>query len=370
MRSMKSFKLNKLTKPEHAILQRIRRAKFFVFLRHHRHALFSETFQQDRWRSIKTLPGSSTSSPAQLALATSPSLHRVSDDEVIEATTMDRRWQLVLDCLDTETPLSAKGPGLLPARLIAQQLDRRLLERTVELAATSGAFGSSQLRAALDSSPLWGAGRVEDTYNLLGHALRKAVSVIARQQGRGLCAVAQEAGPPWWRDRASKRPWIWIGTIPRRAQALTIVLDALLAVEAGSKPSRLGRTPCRAAASLAVAHQVFAQDLTPFPAGAPTLRHGVAPERRIRVEDGEMRHGRRVAACWSRGISAMCCAIWKAPDPRGRSNPSQRAGSECDRQHRGRSGSPGVYGRRIAHRPGVSGKSAGQAAHRRGGDLL
>ncbi|MBO0780028.1 MAG: hypothetical protein J2P37_14490 [Ktedonobacteraceae bacterium] len=26
----------------------------------------------------------------------------VSDDEVIEATLMDRRWQLVLDCLDAE----------------------------------------------------------------------------------------------------------------------------------------------------------------------------------------------------------------------------------------------------------------------------
>ncbi len=26
----------------------------------------------------------------------------VSDDEVIEATLMDRRWQLVLDCVNTE----------------------------------------------------------------------------------------------------------------------------------------------------------------------------------------------------------------------------------------------------------------------------
>jgi transposase len=34
---------------------------------------------------------------------------QVSDDEVIEATTMDRRWQLVLDCLDTETPPFSKG---------------------------------------------------------------------------------------------------------------------------------------------------------------------------------------------------------------------------------------------------------------------
>jgi hypothetical protein len=73
-------------------------------------------------------------------------------------------------------------------------MDRRLLEWTVELAATSGAFGSLQLRAALDSSPLWDPGRVENTYSLLGHALRKGLSVIARQQGRGLHAVASEAG--------------------------------------------------------------------------------------------------------------------------------------------------------------------------------
>jgi transposase len=33
----------------------------------------------------------------------------VSDDEVIEATMMDRRWQLVLDCLDTDEAPFSKG---------------------------------------------------------------------------------------------------------------------------------------------------------------------------------------------------------------------------------------------------------------------
>ena len=61
------------------------------------------------------------------------------------------------------------------AALIAQQGDRRLVERTVEMAQKKGGYSSRALRAALDSSPLWGAARVEDTYNLLGHALRKAL---------------------------------------------------------------------------------------------------------------------------------------------------------------------------------------------------
>src|SRR3712207_7167135 len=42
-------------------------------------------------------------------------------------------------------------------------LFRSLVERTVEVAAQQGGFSPRQLRAALDSSPLWGAGRVEDT---------------------------------------------------------------------------------------------------------------------------------------------------------------------------------------------------------------
>jgi transposase len=116
----------------------------------------------------------------------------VSDDEVMAATTMDRRWQLGLDCLDCNLPPFSKGTLIaFRQRLLAQQMDRRLLERTVEMAAASGAFGPRQLRAALDSSPLWGAGRVEDPYNLLGHALRQALGVIARQQGRGLTEMAE-----------------------------------------------------------------------------------------------------------------------------------------------------------------------------------
>src|ERR671926_101284 len=188
-----------LSAAEQAIVKRVRRAKLFVFLRHHRHTLFSDAFQQELASLYKEASqGQPPVPPAQLALALILQAYSgVSDDEVIEATTMDRRWQLVLDCLDCETPPFSKGTLVVfRQRLIAQQMDRRLLERTVEVAASTGAFGSRQLRAALDSSPLWGAGRVEDTYNLLGHALRKALGVIARQQGRELPAVANEVGVP------------------------------------------------------------------------------------------------------------------------------------------------------------------------------
>ena len=287
-----------LSTAEQAIIKRIRRAKLFVFLRQQRHTLFAAAFQQELMTLYKDQPqGHPPVPPAQLALATLLQAYtQVSDDEVIEATTMDRRWQLVLDCLDCETPPFSKGTLVVfRQRLIAQQMDRRLLERTVEVAATSGAFGARQLRAALDSSPLWGAGRVEDTYNLLGHALRKAVGVLARQQGRGLPAVANEVGAPIISGLSLKAALDMDWDEPTaRQQALTIVLDALNAVDhwLATQPAAVAVAP-EVAASMAVAHQVRAQDITLTPTGAPSLRQGVAEDRRISVEDGEMRHGRK-----------------------------------------------------------------------------
>src|SRR5919199_4484890 len=224
-----------LSPAEQAIVKRVRRAKLFVFLRHHRQALFADTFQQELATLYKEAPqGQPPVPPAQLALALILQAYTgVSDDEVIEATTMDRRWQLVLDCLDVETAPFSKGTFVtFRIRLIEQQLDRRLLERTVELAAATGAFGARQLRAALDSSPLWGAGRVEDTYNLLGHALRKALGVIARQQGRELAALARDAGTELIGTSSLKAALDLEWDEPEaRDQALRLVLEALSAVE-------------------------------------------------------------------------------------------------------------------------------------------
>jgi Transposase DDE domain/Transposase domain (DUF772) len=166
---------------EQTIIKRIRRAKLFVFLRQHRHELFDETFQEELAGLYQDSPlGQPPIAPAQLALATILQAYvGISDDEVIEATIMDRRWQLVVDCLDgTDSPFSKGTLVAFRKRLIEAQMDRRLIERTIEVAAATRAFGSRSLRAALDSSPLWGASRVEDTYNLLGHALRKALSVV------------------------------------------------------------------------------------------------------------------------------------------------------------------------------------------------
>jgi hypothetical protein len=102
---------------EEQIVKKIRKAKLFVFLRQHRHELFDEAFQQELASLYrKAERGQPPVTPAVLALALILEAYTgVSDDEVIEATMMDRRWQLVLDCLDCERAPLAKEPWWLSA---------------------------------------------------------------------------------------------------------------------------------------------------------------------------------------------------------------------------------------------------------------
>ena len=288
---------------EQTIVKRIRRAKLFVFLRRQRHAMFDDAFQSELAALYTDSPlGSPPIPPAQLALATILQAYTgVSDDEVIEATTMDRRWQLVLDCLDCAEPPFSKGTLVaFRQRLIAHNGDRRLIERTVEIAEASQEFGSRALRAALDSSPLWGAGKVEDSYNLLGHALTKALSVIADQQGWELADLARDVGAEVVGGSSLKAALDLDWDDPTNHDfALRQVLAAVSALAQWLEEHPVeavlpgDATPQIVEFSQTAMRQVVAQDVVEDAQGQPTLRRGVAKERRISIEDAQMRHGRK-----------------------------------------------------------------------------
>jgi hypothetical protein len=286
-----------LSQQEEQIVKKIRKAKLFIFLRQHRHELFDEAFQQELASLYrKAERGQPPVAPAMLALALILEAYTgVSDDEVIEATVMDRRWQLVLDCLDSEQAPFSKGTLVaFRQRLIEAQMDRRLIERTIEIANQSQAFGSRALRAALDSSPLWGAGRVEDTYNLLGHALKKVMRVVADQQGRELADVAEEAGAGLLCGTSLKatldRDW---DQQLQKDEALALVLQVLHSVQTWVQTLTDQEEKATAQQVVEIAEQVQKQDVQVDEAGKASLVKGVAKDRRISVEDGQMRHGRK-----------------------------------------------------------------------------
>lgn len=284
---------------EQKVAQRIRKAKLFLFLRQIRHELFDMEFQQELAKIFKNSSvGLCPVPPAQIALAIILQAYTgVSDDEALEAMVMDRRWQLVLDCLDSEQAPFGKGTLVrFRAALIANEGDRRLIERTIEMAQMRQGYSTPALRAALDSSPLWGAARVEDTYNLLGHALRKALLVIARNQKQDLATVAKQAGADMVAGSSLKAALDLDWDDPQqRTQALTTILQALSDVESWvEQQTELDENIItQVNQSLEDARQIAAQDIQEESDGSPKLRKGVAPDRRISIEDKDMRHGRK-----------------------------------------------------------------------------
>jgi hypothetical protein len=74
------------------------------------------------------------------------------------------------------------------------------------------------------------------------------------------------------------------------------VLAALEAVERYVAVQPTSPAQQAAETAMAVATQAVAHDVERDAGGQPHLRQGVAPDRRISMEDGEMRRGRKTAS--------------------------------------------------------------------------
>ena len=283
---------------EQRILDRCKKCRLYAFLRKHRRELFDDAFQRElmamypeRKRGREVVP------PAMLAMATIlQAWLGLSDEDAVETAEMDRRWQMCLGVLVDKAPFSQGALFNFRQRLIAHDLDRRLLERTVELARTTHGFGHTALRAAFDSSPLFGAGRVEDTFNLLGHAMRDVVRTVAARLEIEFDEAARRAGVPLltgtslkaaldvdWDDPAQKKEAL--NRLLGQMKALQEFLERELRHDLEKPPLK---------EQWATVQQIVAQDIEPDPDGAGArIRKGVAKERRISIRDKEMRHGRK-----------------------------------------------------------------------------
>jgi hypothetical protein len=294
-----------LTPEEQKIAARTRKTrKFFVFLRERRHELLDVDFQNMLAKSYSPEPrGKTPVDVGLLALAVLLQAYcHVGDRDAVELTVMDKRWQMVLDCLGAEQPPFSQGTLFnFRMRLMAHNLDKTLLDRTVALAEKTGGFGARQLRAALDSTPLFGAGRVEDTLNLLGHALRKAVGLVAQERNLSTDMLLAEAGLTLVGHSSLKAAldldW---GESGAKEKALRLVLEEvdrwkrwLEQHQSLSAPA----SPLEEVMDTIV--QIVEQDTEPDPTGSPggrRIRQHVAPDRRISIEDKDMRHGRKSSA--------------------------------------------------------------------------
>jgi hypothetical protein len=308
-----------ITEQESYLLKRLKRhRKLFGFLRLHRLELFDAAFQDELTAMYRdTDEGKEPVAPALLAMTVLLQAYTGSSDaDAVEMTVVDARWQMVLGVLGAKGPAFSQGTlQRFRDRLIANDMDRRLLERTVELAKKTGGYDFKKLpktvRLAVDSRPLTGAGRVEDTFNLLGHAARKLLVCAAAIVERDPSDLADAVGAPAlaassvkrgldidWNDREQKADAI---------KKLTAQIDRLEAWVRDKLRTAAEQPPL--SEQLATLAQLRDQDLEPDPeGGGPRIRDGVAEDRRMSVEDPDMRHGRKSKSQTIKGYKSHLAA--------------------------------------------------------------
>lgn len=283
---------------EEAVAKRLRASsKFYKFLWDIREELFDEAFEKQLIECYAPR-GQAPCAPAMLAMVMLLQRYDgLGDADAVDAAENDRRWQLVLGTLGSNSAPFGQGSLVrFRTRMIAHDLDKRLVQKTVELAKQTKKFGWQRLRVALDSSPLDGAGRVEDTWNLIGRAMSKVVHLVAvalevdeaevvraaRLQALTEDSVKASLDIDWDDDEAKHEALNHLISQVER-------LDAWVARRA--KP-HAAKSPLKEA--LALLHHVVGQDTEPDPGGGGVrITQGVARERVISISDTQMRHGRK-----------------------------------------------------------------------------
>lgn len=293
-----------LSKQEQLIMKRLNRVRaLFGFLRTKRHIIFDDEFQQQLEGMYRDSgAGEEPHPPAMMCMALLLQGYvGASDAEAVEMAVMDLRWQMVLDCLGTtEPPFSQGALQAFRQRLVEHEMDRALLERTVALVRDGVAKkGEAQalskaLRVAIDSRPLVGAGKVEDTINLLGHAARSIIRIVSKILGVSEEDICRKARARLFLGSSIKAALdIDWSDAKQKATAIEIVERQVSSLQNWVERSLdcYENEPLRP--FLEAIDVVREQDLERAPGGGVAIRQGVAPDRRISIEDREMRHGRK-----------------------------------------------------------------------------
>jgi hypothetical protein len=105
----------------------------YVFLREIRHELFDTSFEAALAKAYKKPRGTAPLPPALLAMVILLQAYdHVGDADAVVTASMDKRWPLVLGTLGAEeAPFSQDALVAFRERLIAHDLDRKLVSRTV-----------------------------------------------------------------------------------------------------------------------------------------------------------------------------------------------------------------------------------------------
>ena len=269
---------------------------FYGFLARHGRELFcDEAFEELYCPDL----GRPSVAPSILAIALLLQAHdKVSDAEATRRAAYDMCWKVALGAEMDERPFAKSTLQLFRAQLLIHEQAGAIFRRSLAYARETGYLKGRRSRLAVDSTLILGRGAVEDTYNLIGHGIRKLCRVLAeandddagawseaRGLGRYFGSSIKASREVDWADESSRQEFL-TEIIADGERVLQLAREARSELEAGSDADQ------RIATAAELLTQLLWQDVEPTERGY-RIRKGTAKDRVPSVEDPEQRHGHK-----------------------------------------------------------------------------
>lgn len=213
----------------------------------------------------------------------------VGDEEAVERLRYDLRWKVALGLSLDYDGFDPTSLVVFRKRLLKHGKERYAFERFLKVAREAG-FLPEKIRQLLDSTPMKGAGAVQDTYTLLRKGIRrllKAMGFAVPEKRRGLQVElgryldSDEKAELDWRDPQARAREL--GRLVRDADA---VLELAMVQADDPEVRSIGW----------LLTKILGDDVVVGEDGQAKLGEGVARDRFMSWADPEMRHGRKSAA--------------------------------------------------------------------------
>ena len=269
---------------------------FYAFLARHGRELFRD---QDFAGLYCADNGRNSVPPSLLCIALLLQAHdRVSDAEATSRSVFDLRWKVALGLEIEDKPFAKSTLQLFRSQLVIHEQAQAIFVRSLEFARQTGYLKGRKMKAAVDTTIIFGRGAVEDTYNLIAHGIAKLLRALARladqapeqfASAHGLerffaPSIKGTADIDW--DDAEAREGFLSGLIADAERCLELAREARSQMEAGSPEDER----IKLAAELLT--QLLWQDVEPTERGY-AIKQGTAKDRVPSVEDPEQRHGHK-----------------------------------------------------------------------------
>ena len=293
-------------------LDRVGRDSFYGRLAQAR----SRLFRDDDFASLYCPDnGRPSVPPSLLALCLLLKAHdKVSDEETVERANFDVRWCVALGIELASEPFVKSTFQEFRAKLVIHEQAGAIFQASLEEAKREGLLRGKKRTIALDTTPIWGKGAVQDTYNLLATGIVKLVRALAEvtRWESGVWAAQHDLSRYFASSIKGEAAIDWDQKAQRKALLTSIVGDALRLlviareVRATLVPGSSDDEKIGPAAALLC--QLLVQDIETAEGGQAEggqaeggeteggqaeIKQGVAKDRVPSVNDPEMRHGRK-----------------------------------------------------------------------------